>query len=208
MRGFSEHTGPDELMHAYRRSALAYSMRLMFTYQRAEWLLPYIDDVEQHFQRSQSSAVLEYGCGVSDMGLLLARHGAWVTYSDLDTRRLEFVRWRYEARGLRARMLAVTNTEEAIDVGIDRYDLVILSEILEHVRDPLALLRSVSRSLKKGGLLLCTAGIGFARDVGGDHLAESIRIGQGAAYREYFVQTFTPVKGGNRAPWLYTKVGS
>jgi SAM-dependent methyltransferase len=205
MSFFEGNTGPGSLMSAYRRSALAYSMRLMFSYQRGEWLAPFVGDILRHFKCVGSPDVLEYGCGVSDMGILLSMHGAKVTCVDLDTKRLDFVLWRYKRRGLPVQIQRVQSTEDRPKLEESAYDLVILSEILEHVRDPLELITSVHASLREGGLLFCTAGSSFERKVGGDHLAEAIAIGQGDEYQRFFMSGFELINADGRQEWLFKK---
>ena len=97
--------------------------------------------------------------------------------------------------------------KEPSDIPIlerSRYDLVIIIEVFEHVRDPFSLLKMLTVSLKKDGLLFDSMAGSFDRLVEGDHLAESIKIGNSKEYRSYFSAYYRQVlkKGG----YLFKKI--
>lgn len=206
MRQFEGRTAPGELIGAYERTSFHYAAYLMLGMHRGQWLVPFLEDI-----RSTSSdelrgrRVLDYGCGVSDIGLILARHGAEVTLADLETPRLDFAQWRYDIREMRCERIGITDTEWIPDLPSAHFDLVVATEVLEHVRDPLALLRAFTEALKPGGLLFCSSGATLDREVGGDHLPEAIEIGKQAAYGRFFDQHYTLCSPPEKPQWLFTK---
>lgn len=202
LRRFNGRTSPDRLTKAYADSAFHYTMFHMLSMHRGEWLLPFLPDLRSHFG-ARKGRILDYGCGVSDMGLLLGKEGHEITLVDLANRKLEFAQWRYRARGLECKALSVADTERLPALPPNTYDVVIATEILEHVRDPLAALRTLRQSLKANGLFFCSMGLGFDRDVEGDHLAESVRIGNGPEYRRYFSENFRLIADHEGHPWLF-----
>ncbi|MEI6970796.1 MAG: methyltransferase domain-containing protein [bacterium] len=144
MAGFDGNTAPGKLGTAYDRLAFHYSVQLMLSMHRGQWLVPFLSDIRYFLPDVKNSRVLDYGCGVSDMGLILAKMGAIVTIADLDNRKLDFTEWRYKRRSLVCQRLGVEDTETIPDLAAASFDLVIATEILEHVRDPLALLKRFS----------------------------------------------------------------
>jgi ubiquinone/menaquinone biosynthesis C-methylase UbiE len=206
MRRFEGHTAPGELAAAYERTAFHYTVMLMLGMHRGEWLAPFREDIIAHAQGRSGFRVLDYGCGVSDMGMALAQDGADVTIADLAGRKLDFAAWRFSVRGLKCQILPVTDTEHFPALPQGGYDLVIATEILEHVRDPLALLKLLTGSLKPGGLFFCTLEDAFVREVGGDHLPEAAAIGASSAYHEYFKTSYVLHADRGGRPWLFRKV--
>jgi 2-polyprenyl-3-methyl-5-hydroxy-6-metoxy-1,4-benzoquinol methylase len=205
MKQFEGHISPSELMDSYRRTEFHYTANLMLSMDRAEWLIPFIPDLKVLMANKQIR-VLEYGCGVSDFGLLLAGLGAKVTILDLDTRRLQFARWRYEVRGFSCETIRVENTESLPTLPPAAFDLVIATEILEHVRNPLALLKSLTSSLAPEGFFFCSMGNEFEREIGGDHLEEAAKIGNSEDYKQYFNDHYRLYAVRDEHPWLFQSI--
>jgi len=205
MKKFEGRVAPDELMESYRRTEFHYTAILTLSMDRAEWLIPFLPDLEL-LTSHKHIRVLEYGCGVSDFGLLLAGLGAEVTILDLHTRRLQFAQWRYERRGLSCSTVQVDNTESQPILPRDAFDLVIATEILEHVRNPLTLLKQLTGALSPDGFLFCSMGAGFDREVGGDHLEEAAKIGNSDEYKKYFEDHYRLYAVRDDHPWLFQRV--
>lgn len=85
--------------------------------------------------------VLDYGCGVGDYGIYLIRQGVQSAAFYDFPRAVNFVAHRCE--------LAVIKNVDIIDADasslhMGRYDLVIFGEVLEHLDDPLAVIKSAT----------------------------------------------------------------
>jgi SAM-dependent methyltransferase len=127
---------------------------------------------------------------------------------DLADKKLEFAEWRYGRRGLSCKVVAVTDTETIPALPREAFDIVVASEVLEHVRDPLRLLQSFKETTRNGGLLFCTAGNALDRQVEGDHLPEAVEIGNTPKYREYFDKHYRLFSSKPNMPFLFEKVRS
>jgi SAM-dependent methyltransferase len=99
----------------------------------------------------------------------------------------------------------VADTETTPELPASAYDLVIATEILEHVRDPLRVLANLCAALKPGGLFLCSLGESFEREVCGDHLREAVAKGQSREYQELFRQCLEPAPIADAFPWLFRR---
>lgn len=103
-------------------------------------------------------SVLDVGCGNgSQLAVPLTRTGFQVTGVDTDARSIEHAR-RLVVEMPNARFLCV-------QVGdlptAQTFEIVILSEVLEHTLDPAALLAESARRLKLGGVLIVTVPNGY-----------------------------------------------
>jgi 2-polyprenyl-3-methyl-5-hydroxy-6-metoxy-1,4-benzoquinol methylase len=121
----------------------------------------------------------EYGCGVAPVAAWLRpRFPAWrYTLVDVPSPMLDFARWRF--RGL----ANVETLEPGLgsDLPLTReYDVIACLEVLEHVINPLEVVRHLTAHLKPGGALF----VNFVDETGGDeNLRES--AAQRAATIEY-----------------------
>jgi 2-polyprenyl-3-methyl-5-hydroxy-6-metoxy-1,4-benzoquinol methylase len=148
----------------------------------------------------------EYGCGVAPVTAWLhPRFPAWrYTLVDLPSPMLEFARWRFRGAA----------NVEALEPGLGddlpltrSYDAIVCLEVLEHVINPLAVVRHLVARLKPGGALF----VNFVDEPGGDeNLRES--AAERAATIEYLNGVLRPVAplrvdGPDVARGHYVKAG-
>jgi 2-polyprenyl-3-methyl-5-hydroxy-6-metoxy-1,4-benzoquinol methylase len=95
--------------------------------------------------------VLDIGCGNGSLALPVASLGYQVVGVDVDAGSIEHAR---EINTFpNARFEAVDG--DGFDPG-ERFDLVICSEVLEHLHEPLPLIRTIARAMKDDGLAIIT----------------------------------------------------
>ena len=99
-------------------------------------------------------AVLDVGCGAGLLSEPMARLGAAVTGIDLAREAIAAARRHAEAGGLAVAYR--TDPVETVAAGPARFDVVVAMEVVEHVPDVGALLRSCAACLKPGGLFLAS----------------------------------------------------
>lgn len=95
-------------------------------------------------------AVLDIGCGAGLLCEPMARLGADVTGVDASTENVSVAATHAEAVGLDIRYMA----GEVAKIDIGTFDLVICSEVIEHVADKRAFLTDVAARVAPGGLLV------------------------------------------------------
>ncbi len=89
--------------------------------------------------------LLDFGCGDGKFLRVAKALGADVTGVDVSASRTEDVR---------AAGLTILPDLDALDhAGSAPFDAVVLSQVLEHVEEPLALLRALRKHLRRGGVL-------------------------------------------------------
>jgi 2-polyprenyl-6-hydroxyphenyl methylase/3-demethylubiquinone-9 3-methyltransferase len=119
--------------------------------------LSYIrDQIDQHWSLDEHSRrplegkkALDVGCGAGLLAEPLARLGAEVTAIDPAAELIAAAREHASGQGL-----SIDYRVSAIEDLQGQFDLITAMEVIEHTADPQAFLRSLSRRLGAGGLLL------------------------------------------------------
>lgn len=96
----------------------------------------------------QTNRCLDVGCGAGAFLMALARDGWAADGSELSLVAAD----RLEGMGFRIHRGAI----EDLDLPKECYDVAVLSEVLEHLRDPRAALENTARSLRRGGVVYLT----------------------------------------------------
>jgi SAM-dependent methyltransferase len=127
--------------------------KLLFVYRAVE------DLAAERRVSAADLSILEVACGVGGITLPLARLGARVRALDIDAN--DVATLTAQARAMRFDNLTA-GVEDAFTFRHDaRYDVVVASEVMEHVLDPDALLDNMVRHLAPGGLLIVTTPNGY-----------------------------------------------
>lgn len=100
---------------------------------------------------------LDYGAGIGDLALDLARAGHDVTYLDVDGRTKAFARWRAERD-----WLPVAFATELDEVQ-GPFDTIISLDVFEHLADPLPVVDGLVALLAPGGRMIVTAYFGATK---------------------------------------------
>lgn len=98
-----------------------------------------------------SARVLDIGCGDAGVVIAIAEQGAQTAGIELDEKSLERGRLRAEEHGVEVDLRS--GVAEALPWEDASFDLVILDNVLEHVRDREKTLAEIRRVLRPGGFL-------------------------------------------------------
>jgi 2-polyprenyl-3-methyl-5-hydroxy-6-metoxy-1,4-benzoquinol methylase len=96
--------------------------------------------------------VLDVGCAQGTLGLRLAEHGLRVSLLDVRQTNIEYARARHERGEV---SFHVGFLGDAVPPDSD-YDVVVCTEVLEHVVAPAELLSSLARKARPGGAIVLT----------------------------------------------------
>jgi SAM-dependent methyltransferase len=114
-----------------------------FTHSRPE-MLPFVP--------SGARTILDVGCGAGAFGAALKarRSDAVVTGVEIDPRAAEAARARLD------RVLTGDALAALASLGDERFDTIVLNDVLEHVVDPEALLRDLAAHVAAGGCVVAS----------------------------------------------------
>jgi SAM-dependent methyltransferase len=190
---YEDSSNDAELKNIYEETAALWSLRFLVRFER-EWDLGQVVTTlrEESERRDRPLRVIDYGCGISDLGLAAAVEGHDVTICDLDDEKFEFAQWRYERNGYDVDVVPVEDVTEFPDLGEGTYDIVFASEVMKQVTDPVKLLKVFRRALDNDGLLYCTQGTPksdwFGNKTGGTRVG--VEKGNSEEYRQRFLGWF------------------
>ena len=207
---FKGNTGPENLKKLYEKIAKYWALRQLVNFQREKDIKSFIETVKIYEKvLNRKIDVIDYGCGVSDLGLVMAYLGHYITICDLQDSKLDFAAWRYGKRNLNVDVLPILDTEKLPDLQENKYDIVIASDIMKQIRNPLALLELFYQILRPNGLFYCTQGTlenGWGGSkIGGDRLKEAVEMGNSGAYKKFFMKHFIKYED-NKYWWIPIKI--
>lgn len=105
--------------------------------------------------------VLEIGCGDGALlGVLHEALGRPVTGVDTSAEGIDLARRMFAAHGYSGEFRQVTGYETGYEAG--RFELVVCSDVIEHVDQPLKMLAEIRRVLAPGGWLIITTPLRFS----------------------------------------------
>ena len=164
------------------------------------------DLLSDHFPPAAWGRVLDYGCGVGTDALVLAQSGYDVCLADVPGVTFEFARHRFRRRGIDATYIAVTDDYPEVR---GRYDILISIDVLEHLPDPVGVLRRLAAALRTGGIACIVAGFGDATGDRPCHLANNTeRFGEERASAWHrAVQALGLESMWPMLPYTYRKAG-
>lgn len=96
--------------------------------------------------------VLDYGGGIGDLCIELARRGFDVTYGDVKGKNMEFAKWRFAKKKLKVKIIDLVRDCK----DLEEYDTILCIDVIEHVPNPKDTLITLSQCLKPSGGLIIT----------------------------------------------------
>jgi len=122
-------------------------------------------------RRGGGKDVLVYGDGIGSDSMALARRGHRVTYFDVPGRTSQFARFRFERAGMLNR---ITMLQTEGEIPVEGFDAVVCLEVLEHLMDPLAAIRSIWDALRYEGVAIISASFGSVGPAHPSHLPQNL----------------------------------
>ena len=111
---------------------------------------PLLQGVDEFLGDLRGQRVLEYGCGLGSLTLLLARSGAVVTALDISAASIEVARGRVHDAGMDDRVSFVVAGGEDLPFEDDSFDAAVGKAVLHHL-EPTTGALELARVLRPGG---------------------------------------------------------
>ena len=123
-------------------------------FEEKNWIL----SKEGHLQRykkaldfiSSESIILDAGCGYGYGAFILSKKAKKVIAVDISTEALDYAKNRYKRKNIEY----LLGDLETIDLSKFTFDFIICLEVIEHIKNPLLVLRKFRKWIKKKGFLL------------------------------------------------------
>lgn len=96
--------------------------------------------------------VLDFGCGVGTLSLYLASRGHTVTGVDVSKKAIETSKKNAEYLGFESSIRFYNISDWVKKKNSQKFDLIVCSEVIEHVPNDKSTIEKLSQTLKKGGL--------------------------------------------------------
>ncbi len=125
----------------------SYDAYIEYQMREARRAIPFL----AQFFDAQNARVLEVGAGHGGKGIAYARAGMRVVSLDVDAAALE--RGAEAARAHSVTLQFLAGDGVRLPFANASFDAVLLDSVIEHVGDPLALLRECARVLRRGGIV-------------------------------------------------------
>jgi 2-polyprenyl-3-methyl-5-hydroxy-6-metoxy-1,4-benzoquinol methylase len=110
----------------------------------------FVSDYLKKRNASKTAKILEIGSGLGYLTYAISRQGYDIRGMDISERAVE------DANRIFGERYFCADLFEYSDTTADRYDTVILTEVIEHVPDPIAFVLAMKRLLKPGGAMVLT----------------------------------------------------
>jgi 2-polyprenyl-3-methyl-5-hydroxy-6-metoxy-1,4-benzoquinol methylase len=122
--------------------------------------------------QTKGKKVLEYGCGTSTHGIACAQLGCEVHICDISQRMMDIANSRYRLRRLDVKQHTIS--DHFPDTLPNNYfDVIICADVVEHIPDPITLLKHFISWLKVGGIIHLH--VSFKVNLYKGHLSQAIR---------------------------------
>lgn len=136
-------------------------LRRMNAYTRARYDI--VCECAREAGAASHTRLLDLGCGDGALaGVLHSRLGARVTGVDTSSNGIELAARMFRARGLEGDFRQIAGYDTGL--AADTFDVVVCSEVIEHVDDPVAMLSEIRRVLAPTGRVILTTPIRFSEE--------------------------------------------
>lgn len=173
---FEDVSTDEQLLDAYHRRTKKATISHMLSYDRYDQAFCLLNFIKKKYRKKERSLVrvLDYGCSVADYGLVFGLAGFSVTLCDISSGNINVGKWRFDKRGLPYDFIEVKLNN--LYPKIEKMDIVIAGEVLEHIRNPKLVVENIYKGLKSKGFFWTSGYPATNPEIGKkhpDHLIEA-----------------------------------
>ena len=100
--------------------------------------------------------VLDYGGGIGDLCIELAKKGLNVTYADVNGKIFKFAEWLFKKRAKRCEIRVLDEGMNLDEIWAKEYGTIVCIDVIEHIVHPEVVLEKMAKHLKNNGKLIIT----------------------------------------------------
>lgn len=150
--------------------------------------------LKEKLKKLNIKTILDYGAGAGTLSIFFKNLGYSVVFADLPGKLFNFAKWRVKKRKINIPMIDLKKGKIQ-----KKYDCIVCTEVVEHVVNPEALLKSLKSKLKKNGVLVVSESCEYTKDFA-SHLQankkyggkEFIKLMNFLGFRQIFSDPFIP----------------
>jgi len=105
--------------------------------------------IAPYLLKNKVKTVLDFGAGAGDILIALAKRGFKVTYTDINSKLIDFVQWRFKRRNLKVDVHCLNE-----DLILPAVDCVVTFDVLEHLEDIPKYIKLFSSALSDRGVFV------------------------------------------------------
>lgn len=129
-----------------------YKTTPFYVFELAHWhMLEFQREFRSEIIKLATGEILDFGAGIGDLCLELARRKFNVDYADMPGITFNFAKWLFKKRGYNINMIDLNQEKIA-----KKYDTIYCIDVIEHVLNPRKILEDFGAHLKKNGRLIIT----------------------------------------------------
>lgn len=139
----------EEALLRFYRETESYIWELMAANNQIQTLYSYAVTLDK-LEKLGCHEFVDYGAGIGTFVLAGVRRGLGVRHLELNSKTMEFARWRYARRGIKLACEEISGRHD----DVPESPAIVCLEVVEHVFRPLELLDAFTRAVPKDGLLV------------------------------------------------------
>jgi SAM-dependent methyltransferase len=112
------------------------------------------------FPDESNLKVLDFGCGTGNLLAMLQKYFPLNQYTGADSSATALERTLKKAPGVNAKLIQVSGDDAHLDLSSDSFDVVVCSEVFEHIKNENKSVSLIYDLVKPGGTLLCSVPAG------------------------------------------------
>jgi 2-polyprenyl-3-methyl-5-hydroxy-6-metoxy-1,4-benzoquinol methylase len=148
---------PAEIMEHYRRCEPQVEQQVFATY-GIQGEIALRERIEK-LPIDSTHTVLDFGAGIGSQLLPFVKRGCTCTHVDVGGVMMNYAAWRYENESRHVQLVSLK--DDYMDFGVPAlsertFDLVICTEVIEHVPEPEPFVAMLAKWVKPGGLIVAT----------------------------------------------------
>lgn len=129
-----------------------YEITLFYIFELSLWhMTMYQKKFRKEVLKIAQGKVLDFGGGIGDMSLMIAKKGVLVEYADVSGNTYNFAKWLFSKNNLSVKMIDLSTQKVS-----EQYDTIVCIDVIEHLLNAKEVFKDLALRLKPGGKFVVT----------------------------------------------------